>query len=169
MAERGHRRTNGIPTSESRIMWGRVFSVRENWNGIGDGTSRNIVLTNPPDSGISMLTTSPNFAAEQAAFVEKIQNVTIDTAGTAITPLNKKVGDSRTSEIAAETGGSYSGGTSRGISTIGSNTGGGGAGAIGDVDLALEIPPGNNVQYRIESDSSGNDMSIGLNWIEEPV
>ena len=169
MADEGHRRTNGILSAEERIKFGRVFTTRQIFLGIGDGTARNLVLSNPADSDVSLLTISPNFASSAESFAEKISNPTIDAAGTAITPKNKRVGDNRTAIATVETGGTYSGGTSRGQEVVGSSGASGGAGgSIGDVDLALEIPPGNKVQYRLESDATGNDMSIALSWIEEP-
>lgn len=169
MTKEGFRRPNGTPSSELRIKQGRIFTIRQNWNGIADGTARNVVVDNPADSGVSMLTISPNFASSAESFAEKITNPAIDTSGTSITPRNKNLGASRTTNVSAETGGTYSGGTSRGQEVVGSSAeSGGGGGAIGVSDFALEIPPGNTVQYRIESDASSNDMSIALSWVEEP-
>jgi hypothetical protein len=170
MAEQGTSRPNGLPSAELRIKQERIFQVRQLFTSIASGNARSIVLSNPADSDISLLTISPNFASSAESWAEKIENPTIDTAGTSLSVQNKNVGGTRTATATAETNGSYSGGTSRGRDVVGSSAGGGGAGgSVGEADLALEIPPGNSVQYSLESRASANNLSISLSWVEDPV
>lgn len=169
MTNNGHKRPGESPSVEERVEWGRVFSVRTNANAVADGSSLNLVLSNPPDSGVNLLTVAPGFSSHAAAFIEKIENPTIDASGTAVDIRNKNLGSSRESAASAETGGTYSGGTSRGIEAVGSSAGGGSGGALGAVDLSLRIPEGGSARYRMESDASNNDLSIAVNFIEDPV
>lgn len=170
MVENGNSRPDGIPPIEKRIDNSRVFTVRRLFTGIGSGTARSIVISNPPGSGVNLLTVSPRFAASGKAYPEKISNPTIDTSGTAITPQNKNTASGRTSQANVETGGTYSGGTSRGREIIGSGAASGGqGGSIGAADLSLRLNPGEIMQYRIESQATGNDMSVTISFIEEPV
>jgi hypothetical protein len=127
------------------------------------------VLQNPSDSGVNLLTVAPSFNAAGKAYTEKIENPTIDTAGTAITPRNKNLESGRTSKANAEFSGTYSGGTSRNRQVIGSGAASGGAGgSVGSIDLSLRINPGESVQYRLESQANGNDLSISVAFVEEP-
>jgi len=174
MVENGNTRPDGIPNIEKRIDNGRVFTIREtDTSGIGDGGTFSIVLSNPSDSVVNLLTVAPSITTTGEAFVEKIENPSIDTAGDTITPRNKKVGYSRNSHATAEAGGTnftgvFSGGTSRGQTVVGGQSAKS-PGSIGSIDLSLRIDPGESVQYKIESNSSSNIVSIDVAYIEEPV
>jgi len=174
MVENGNTRPNGTPSIEKRIDNGRVFSIREvDKAGIGDGQTFSVVLSNPPSSDVNLLTVAPSVDVTGEAFIEKIENPTIDTPGDSITPRNKNLKSSRTSSATAEAGGQnftgvFSGGTSRGESVVGGQSSKQ-AGSVGQVDLSLRIDPGNAVQYKIESNSSSNIVSIQVAFVEEPA
>lgn len=170
MVENGNARPDGVPPIEKRIDNGRVFSVRQLFTSVGSGNARSVVIENPADSGVNLLTVAPAFQASGKAYPEKLSNVTIDTSGTSITPRNKNLTSSRTAHANVEFGGTYTGGTSRGREVIGSGAASGGqGGGVGAVDLSLRIDPGSNIQYKIESQSTGNDLSITVAFVEEPL
>lgn len=169
MTNNGHIRAGESPSIEERVEWGRVYSVRTYQADVASGNEISLVLSNPADSGVNLLTVAPSFSSQAGSFVEKIENPTIDASGTAVPIRNKNLGSDRVSQASAETGGTYSGGESRGIEVVGSSAGGGGGGTIGSVDLSLRLGEGDIAQYRMESGSAGNDMSIALNFIEDPV
>lgn len=169
MVENGNSRPGTTPIIEKRIDNGRVFSIRQLFTSVSSGTTRNIVLSNPPESDVNLLTVAPTFTASGKAYVQKYENATIDTSGTAITPRNKNLMSSRAATAEAETGGTYSGGTSRGREVIGSGAASGGVGgSIGSIDLSLRLDPGASVRYAIESQANSNDMSISVTFVEEP-
>lgn len=174
MVETGNHRPNGIPHIESRIDNERVFSAKQaDRTGIGDGGTFSLVLSNPADSEVNLLTISPQVTVTGEAFFEKIENPTIDTAGDTVAPQNKHVGSTRAAHATVQAGGTnftgvFSGGTSRGEEVLG----GGSAkqvGSIGQVDLSLRVNPGESVQYQIESNSASNIVSISLSFVEEPI
>lgn len=174
MVENGNKRPDGVPNIEQRIDNGRVFSAREvDATGIGDGGTFSVVLSNPSDSGVNLLTVAPQVSVTGEAFFEKIENPTIDTAGDAVTIRNKKVGYTRTPHATAEAGGTnftgvFSGGTSRGRQVVGGQSSKQ-AGGIGSADLSLRLNPGESVQYKVESNSSSNIVSVNVAFVEEPV
>ena len=174
MVENGNSRPNGIPNIEKRIDNGRVFDAREvDKSGIGDGQTFSLVLSNPADSGVNLLTVSPNVSTTGEAFFEKIENPSIDTAGDTVEIQNKNLDSDRSSVATVEAGGTnftgvFSGGTSRGEEVIGGQSAKQ-PGAIGDVDLSLRIGPGHSMQYKVESNSSSNIPSINIAFVEEPT
>lgn len=169
MTNNGHERPGEQPTIEERVQWGRVFSARASSIGVADGDVLNLVLENPPDSGVNLLTVAPSFSSHAGSFIEKIENPTIDASGSTVPVRNKNLSSDRESKATAETGGTYSGGVSRGTETVGSSSGGGGGGSVGSVDLSLRLGEGDSAQYRMESDSASNDLSITVNFIEEKI
>lgn len=174
MVETGNSRPNGIPNVEKRIDNGRVFTAKHaDKKGIGDGGTFSLALTNPVDSGVNLLTIAPQGSVTGEAFFEKIETPTIDTAGDTVSIRNKNIGSDRNAHATVEAGGTnfsgvFSGGDSRGAEVLG----GGSArqsGSIGRIDLSVRIDPGESIQYKIESNSSSNIVSISLAFVEEPV
>jgi hypothetical protein len=174
MVENGNSRPNGTPNIEKRIDNGRVFSAREvDSTGIGDGGTFSVVIQNPADSGVNLLTIAPQVSTTGEAFFEKIENPTIDTAGDTVAIRNKKVGYQRSPHATAEAGGTnftgaFSGGTSRGRQVVGGQSAKQ-AGSIGAADLSLRLNPGESVQYKVESNSSSNIVSVNVAFVEEPT
>lgn len=170
----GERRPGrGRSLTEERIDNGRIFSVRELNASNGNGDTFSVVVTNPSGSGVDLITVAPKFTSSAQTYVEKIMNPTIDTTGTALTLRNKSLASGRTPKATAQTGGTgltgaFSGGTSRGQEVVGGKSGSRIPGTLGPVDLSLKIPPDNSVQYKATSQSSGNDISISVSFIEEP-
>lgn len=174
MVQNGNSRPDGTPTIEQRIDNERVFSVRHtDKTGIGDGGTFSIVLSNPAGSGVNLLTVAPSAGVTGEAFFEKIENPTIDTAGDTVPARNKKLGAVKSANGTAEAGGTnftgvFSGGTSRGTTVVGGQSSKQ-AGAIGPIDLSLRLNPGESIQYKIESNSSSNIVSVNVAFVEEPV
>jgi hypothetical protein len=174
MVQNGNFRPRVVADIETRIDNGRVYSAREaDRTGIGDGGTFSIVLSNPAGSGYALLTTQPSVTVGGESFFEKIENPTIDTAGDAVAKRNKHVNFDRPGVATVEAGGTnftgvFSGGTTRGTTIVGGQTGKA-PGSTGDVDLALRIDPGEAIQYKIESNSASNRVSIGVTYIEEPI
>ena len=174
MVENGNSRPDGTPSIEQRIDNGRIFTIRGiDESGIGDGDTFSVLLTNPSDSGVNLLTVAPSISVTGEAFIEKIENPTIDTAGETLTPRNKKLESNRTAHGTAQTGGtnqtgSFSGGTSRGRQIVGGQSSKQ-AGSVGDIDLSLRIDPGSAIQYKVESNSSSNIVSVSVAFVEEPT
>lgn len=174
MVQNGNFRPRVVADIETRIDNGRVFSAREiDTTGIGDGGTFSVVLSNPAGSGIALLTTEPSVRVSGEAFFEKLENPTIDTAGDTVSIRNKHIGFTRDSHTTAESGGTnftgaFSGGTSRGQELVGGQSSKQ-AGTIGVVNLSNRIDPGDAIQYKVESNSSSNLVSIATTFIEEPI
>jgi hypothetical protein len=174
MVQNGNFRPRVVADIETRIDNGRVFISREaDTSGIGDGGTFSLVLSNPAGSGIALLTTDPAVRVTGEAFFEKIENPTIDTAGDTVTQFNKHVAFARSPSATAEVGGTnftgvFSGGTSRGQDVVGGQSAKQ-AGTIGAVNLSNRIDPGDAIQYKVESNSSSNLVSIAVTHIEEPI
>lgn len=173
MVENGNFRPRVVADIETRIDNGRVYSARQaDQTGIGDGGTFSLLLENPADSGVFILTAEPAIRVTGEAFFEKIENPTVDTAGDTVPVRNKHIGFDRTGESAASAGGTnftgvFSGGTSRGVEIVGGQSAKQ-AGSLGMIDLANRIDPGDSLQYKIESNSSSNLVSIALGYVEEP-
>lgn len=174
MVQNGNFRPRVVSDIETRIDNGRVYSVRQiDTTGIGDGGTFSIVLSNPADSGMALLTTQPSIRVSGEAFFEKVENPTIDTAGDTVSVNNKNVAFPRPAEATVEAGGTnftgvFSGGTSRGQEIVGGQSSKQ-AGTIGVVNLSNRIDPGQSLQYKVESNSSSNLVSIASTFIEEPI
>jgi len=173
MVQNGNFRPRVVADIETRIDNGRVYSARQiDTSGLGDGGTFSVVLTNPVDSGVFILTAQPTVRVTGEAFFEKIENPTVDTAGESVTIRNKRVGYGRTAESTAQAGGTnftgvFSGGVSKGREIVGGQSSKQ-AGSLGTIDLSNRLDPGESIQYKIESNSSSNLASIALAFVEEP-
>lgn len=133
--------------------------------GVSDTTvALDVVVDNPTGSGTDCYV-SPNFSTTGAGRVEYSTDITIDTAGTGLSYVSKRVGSGGTLTPTVEQGGSYTVNGEQ-ISRIipGEVKGGGPASTTGTEspgEGAVLLEPGQSIKYTV-TNISGGTASYGL-------
>lgn len=136
------------------------------YSSLTSGQTRSMVFRNPAGSGKVVALDAPLVEATNRVNTVLRRNVTIDTAGTILTPRNGRVGapDNASSEVQRQP--TVSGGTILNEAFAGG--GGGGSTAIaGDQSGAsLLVEPGNNVYIQATTTANGTGMHLEIDFTE---
>lgn len=154
--------------AQQDVFDGREFSTGALFEGVADGSSVNVWLENPSGSGVVVVATT-RIATNAQFNWQKVDSVTVDTAGTAIDSENRLLSDG-TENSNVEKNVTYSGGNGWSPKIAGS--GGAGATAVGssDSDIEIAIQPGEN--FLIEAtNASGSSAgcSMDIDYAEIPI
>lgn len=158
-------RANAGVRGEQDSINGNAYSTGEYFGSVTDGTKKNVCIQNPADSGVVLFVSGTFRAGGQIAF-QKIDSVTIDTAGTTLSIDNRLINDG-SSVANAESDVVYSGGNTWTKKTSGGTVSSGGLapGVYGDFDIILQ--EGENVVYEFENTAGTTiNASIDVDYIE---
>lgn len=144
---------------------GGSYSSGNLFENITDGTSVNVYVENPVDSGV-VLFAHATYRSTGAIRYHKIDSVTVDSAGTSVTPDNRLINDGSSSANVEHSVG-FSGGNSWTEKVTGAPKEGGGLapGKGGDFDIILQ--EGDNVVYEMTNVSGGEiSATIDVDYTE---
>lgn len=149
---------------------GYTFSTGHLFQGITDGTTVGILLENPGGSGVINFV-SGTMSADGKTYVRKTDSVTVDSAGTSITPNNRNISDGA-SKANVEYNPTVSGGNQWSRKVFGASS----SVFLGQQlypgtssDFGILIQPGENVYYEATNASGSNiDVSINIDYTEIP-
>ena len=157
--------------SNDDALRGREYSAGNLFEDVADGASVGI-LFEMPASAERFAFVDSRFSITGKWYVQKVDSVTKDSAGTSIEPNNRLISDGDASAT-AEYGASVSGGNEWSRKVVGSASGQGGNLSLSPATSngsAVIIRPGENVYVVAENNSNGDaDVSIDVDWTETPI
>lgn len=137
------------------ITEGRAFISAEYFENVDKdtNTTRNVILENPVDSGVFAAISAPRVIPTGSVVVQGYKNVTIDTAGTAMTTVNSRTDGTDDPVVDLSYDVEFSGGTSFPRQEFPSGSAGtfGASGGTESVDNAILVGPGDNFLTQIEN------------------
>jgi hypothetical protein len=158
------REMSGVRSERDNIN-GYAYSTGKYFPNTANGSTRNVYIENPSNSGVVLFPSATFRSGGQITF-HKIDSVTIDSAGTTLDPDNRLIEDG-TSSAKAEANVSFSGGNPWTKKVSGGSTSGGGLAPGTSSDFDIIIQEGENVLYQLEN-VSGNEVrtTIDVDYVE---
>jgi len=146
---------------------GRCFMIVERFS-LDSGSDIEVVFINPAGSGVEVGFRTFGFYGTAEGLVDGYPDPEIMDSGTTVTPVNKKIGHSNTSNVIIEHSGTYNYSTAAGIHPLipggSSNFRSGGEAASG---LAYVINAGHGFVAKMTNDSSSSGtFGILYEWWE---
>lgn len=161
---------------ERALRAGQVFGATEEFDLQNGSDTFSLVLDNPATAPSDALLFGVAVNVSGQSKVRIIDEPTEDTQGDEITPNNRRVASSKTSQAAVRLAGTnqtgaYSGGAVEGPAFLGGEAiGAEGVPAQDDTSiLSRTVPPGSLVQYEVEADQNARVGSLGLVFAEGEV
>lgn len=160
------------PTLDLHILLGRGY-IYSNRRTFANDATASILLDNPSDSGTDAQVYAI-FRGEGQADIDLTMDVTVDSAGTSIDPINLHTGSNGTMSITGERDGNYSGGTPDGEDMIPSASAQGiRAGSSIVRTPSYVLGQGSNMLHEITNQSGGNAkfiiemavIEVGRGWL----
>lgn len=142
-----------------------AFDLSHVASAVADGNEAFVVvLNNPSGSGVEAFC-SVQINGSGLAEIDKAEDITIDSAGTALDAIPKNTQSGETPDITVEQGGTYTvNGTEISTLTSGSVAGGGAnqsAGGISPLDSGFRLSEGTSRLYRV-TNASGSESSYAI-------
>ena len=157
--------------SNDDALRGREYSAGNLFEDVADGASVG-VLFEMPDSAECFAFVDSRFSTTGKWYVQKVDSVTKDAAGTSIDSNNRLISDGEPCAT-AEYGATVSGGNEWSRKVVGSASGQGGNLSLSPASSdgsAIIIQPGENIYFVAENNSNGAaDVAIDVDWSEIPI
>ena len=157
--------------SNDDALRGREYSIGNLFKDVTDGASVGILFEMPADASCFAFIDT-RFSTTGKWYVQKIDEVTKDAAGTSIDPNNRLIADGEPCAT-GEFGASVSGGNEWSPKVVGSTAGVGGNLSLSPASSngsAVIVQPGENVYFTAQNVSNGTaDVSIDVDWTETPI
>lgn len=158
-------RTNSGAKANRDAILGNSYSTGEFFGEVSDGTTSNIYIENPDNSG-KVIFPQANFRSGGQILFHKIDKATVDTAGTTLESNNRLIDDG-TSEARIESDIAFSGGNSWTKKPSGGAISSGGLTPGHACDFDIVLQEGENVVYQLENVSGGKiRVGIDVDYVE---
>ena len=147
---------------------GYVFMIAHRFEAVADGSSIELILENPSNSGKKTYIASIELVAGGETFIDCYKNSTINANGTEITPINKRFGSNIESVMRVEYGGTYTpSGSGMSFLITGGNTSPTRIGGENEGLIVGIIEPENNLHIKLVNKSGATvNMGIRMVWYE---
>lgn len=144
------------------------YIVTKRFTGISQDATSSVLLSNPSNSGLITHIENATVSTGGLSDIDLTTNVTVDSAGTSITPQQSFIGSSTTSSINAEHSGTYTGGTLYSEIIIpGSSAGAASTGGTSTIATDTNIDENNNLLIEVTNRSTGSiRISIAIIYRE---
>ena len=151
--------------AEDNLRTQAEFDLSHVGSAVADGSQAFVVvLNNPAGSGVEAFA-SVQINGSGLAELDKAENITVDSAGTALDAIPKNTQSGDTPTITVEQGGTYTvNGTEISSLTSGSVSGGGNSqssGGVSPLDSGFRLPEGTSRLYRV-TNASGSESSYAI-------
>lgn len=145
---------------------GDGYATGHRFEGLANNAVAEFVFTNPSGSGVVLNLEAMDIVGAGLGWFELFFDSTISSAGTSLTPRNRRVGASGSAQANVEHSGTYADGTEIERGLVPPNTGAFAIGAVGLTHLILEA--NHNVHVQLTNKSGGNaDFAFILIWWEQ--
>lgn len=145
---------------------GNSYLVSRTKTGIGYTEEYAVYINNPADSGVASEFTNIEFQSEGKTEVNVYEGVTIDTAGTSITPVNNRIGAPNNSATGVQLDPDWSGGTLR-ANEISVTSDFFSPGSAKGYSASPALDEDTNILIQLVNISGATtDMDIEMDWIE---
>jgi len=158
--------------SNDDALRGREYSAGNLFQGVVDGASVGILFELPEQAECFAFVDS-RFSTTGKWYVQRIDSVTKDTAGTSIDPNNRLISNTEDSCATVEYAPTVSGGNEWSRKVVGAASGQGGNISLSPASsngTGVIVQPGENAYFVAENSSNGEaEVSIDVDWTETPL
>jgi hypothetical protein len=153
---------------DNALLEGTKYVAGHYFEGIGSGSTVNIYLENPTESGRVLVIESPTVRSGKRIDAQLSFNPTVDTVGTDDPPKNRRSDLADSGVANAAYSGAYTATDQFDSVPVGSDTGSQNTYSSTEEDTAFAVMPGDSVLLQATTQNSDTDIRLAFDYIELP-